>query len=276
MVQNRYRVEHRVSLRQAVIFANPVQELQWQPSPPAWVPLANLVTGLGVDEYFTRTPAGLGQQTLLTDALGSTVELRDASGGILNQYTYEPFGNTSVTGSMFNPYQYTGRGNDGTGLYFYRARYYNPAVQRFISEDPIGFKGGINPYSYVGNNPLNFKDPSGNQVQALPWLERYGPEALDEILAAAAAALAAVWAAAQWAKWNLTHARPRPVDRPKPKEKCEKLAKCDPYRYDKQLGGCVYYCDDGMWWFEIGPCRGPIYKPWGDGIPGGPPIPIAP
>ena len=58
-------------------------------------------------------------------------------------------------------YQYTGRENDGTGLYFYRARYYAPALGRFISEDPIGFRGGINRYAYVGDSPLNFVDPHG-------------------------------------------------------------------------------------------------------------------
>ena len=50
--------------------------------------------------------------------------------------------------------QYTGRENDGTGAYFYRARYYSPTLQRFISEDPIGIARGINKYAYVGDNPI--------------------------------------------------------------------------------------------------------------------------
>ena len=55
----------------------------------------------------------------------------------------------------------TGRENDKTGLYYYRARYYSPTLQRFIREDPIGFYGGINFYAYVRNNPVNWRDPWG-------------------------------------------------------------------------------------------------------------------
>ena len=58
--------------------------------------------------------------------------------------------------------QFTGRENDGTGLYYYRARYYSPSLQRFISEDPIGMGGGdLNLYAYVGNSPTNATDPNG-------------------------------------------------------------------------------------------------------------------
>lgn len=55
----------------------------------------------------------------------------------------------------------TGRENDGTGLYYYRTRYYSPALARFISEDLAGFLGGANLYAYVGNNPCSFVDPLG-------------------------------------------------------------------------------------------------------------------
>lgn len=94
-----------------------------------------------MDEIFTRTDAA-GTANSLADALGSTLALTNAAGTVATQYTYEPFGNTTVSGlPSANPYQYTGRENDGTGLYFYRARYYNPTLQRFISEDPIGILG---------------------------------------------------------------------------------------------------------------------------------------
>ena len=82
-------------------------------TPPA--PIANLLTGLGVDEYFTRTDIAEPQH-FLTDALGSTLALTDPAGSVLARYTYEPFGTTTVTGSAFSPYQYSGRENDGTGL----------------------------------------------------------------------------------------------------------------------------------------------------------------
>jgi RHS repeat-associated protein len=72
-----------------------------------------------------------------------------ASGAIETQYTYEPFGKTTATGqASTNSYQYTGRENDGMGLSYYRARYYDPKLQRFISEDPIGFAGGV-PLQYL-------------------------------------------------------------------------------------------------------------------------------
>ena len=50
---------------------------------------------------------------------------------------------------------------DTTGLYFMRARYYDPMLGRFISEDPDGLSGGINQYTYAGNDPVNARDPSG-------------------------------------------------------------------------------------------------------------------
>jgi RHS repeat-associated protein len=119
-----------------------------------------LLTGLGIDEYLTRTDA-TGTRTLLTDALGSTVALSDPAGAVQSEYTYEPFGATTETSPDANPFQYTGRENDGTGLYYYRARYYHPGRQRFLKEDPIRFSGGVNFYTYAGNNPIMNSDPFG-------------------------------------------------------------------------------------------------------------------
>src|SRR5204862_4078770 len=89
--------------------------------------------------------------------------LVDGAGSIQTQYTYEAFGQTTTTGaSSTNQRQYTGRENDGTGLYFYRARYYNPQLARFITEDPLDFTGGdANLYAYVWNSPVNLRDPLG-------------------------------------------------------------------------------------------------------------------
>ncbi len=119
----------------------------------------NYVSSLGVDE-----PLGRGEsEAYVADDLGSVIALTDASGAPTTQYTYEPFGRTAATGPPSgNPFQYTARENDGTGLYYYRARYYHPGLARFIAEDPIGFAGGdINFYAYVGNSPTNFADPDG-------------------------------------------------------------------------------------------------------------------
>jgi RHS repeat-associated protein len=133
--------------------ANIVQELV------SGTPTANLLTG-GIDEIFTRTDSN-GTADFLRDALGSTIALADSSGTVQTEYMYEPFGNVTINGSVTTPYQYTGRENEGTGLYFYRARYYDPALARFISEDPAGFAGGINLYGYVANDPLRYTDPFG-------------------------------------------------------------------------------------------------------------------
>ncbi len=141
--------------------ANPVQELN-----AGGTPTTNLVSGLGLDELFALVD-GSGTHSLLTDALGSTLATANGSGMIEAEYTYEPFGKASQTGSGGSAYQYTGREADGTGLQFSRARYYDPAHGRFISEDPLGFGGGdINLYAYVGNSPLSFIDPLGTQAGA--------------------------------------------------------------------------------------------------------------
>jgi RHS repeat-associated protein len=105
----------------------------------------------------------ISQVAPLRDALGNTIAIVDSNGVVRTSYTYEPFGNTSVTGTTnTNEFQYTGRENESNGLYFYRARYYSPLLGRFISEDPIGFGGGLNLYSYVFDSPTNLTDASGN------------------------------------------------------------------------------------------------------------------
>jgi RHS repeat-associated protein len=143
---------------------NPVQETSGA------TVLANILSGLGIDEYVARTDVSAGTtNSYLPDALGSALALADSAGAVQTEYTYEPFGRTTANGaSNSNPFEYTGRESDGTGLYYYRARYYHPGLQRFISEDPIGLGGGdVNLFSYVSNSPINFIDPLGLQV-AIP------------------------------------------------------------------------------------------------------------
>jgi RHS repeat-associated protein len=125
-------------------------------------PTANLLIGLGIDETFVRSDA-TGTSALLVDAMGSTVELADASGALQAHYTFEPFGATTASGSPSpSTLQFTGRENDGTGLYYYRARYYSPLLKGFVSEDPLDFAGGhSNLYTYAFNNPTAFRDPDG-------------------------------------------------------------------------------------------------------------------
>ena len=95
--------------------------------------------------------------------LGSTIALADSSGALQTQYSYDPFGNATVSGaSSSNPYQFAGRENDGAGFYFYRARFYQPLFQRFPSQDPLGLmRRNANLYSYVLNVPVDLRDPLG-------------------------------------------------------------------------------------------------------------------
>ena len=136
--------------------------------------LTTYLRSLAIDEPLSAASA---DRTLfaLHDALGSTIAVLDQAGAPVTTYTYEPFGSTSVNGDeLVTRFQFTGRENDGSaGLYYYRARYYHPALQRFISEDPLYRLTGaqcsplskgsqaLNFYSYVENNPTGFIDPFG-------------------------------------------------------------------------------------------------------------------
>ncbi len=122
-----------------------------------------LLTGLGVDDFLLRSDP-VSTSMFLTDALGSLVATTDSAGGVQSELTYEPFGNTEMSAPA-PAYRFTGREDDEPlYLYYYRARYYHPDLQRFIVEDPIGFGGGDwNLYAYVGNNPIRFNDPSGTE-----------------------------------------------------------------------------------------------------------------
>jgi RHS repeat-associated protein len=130
-------------------------------------PSANIVPALGLDEWLTRTD-GSGAQHFLTDALGSTVALANSSGSVVTEYTSQPFGETAASGSSSaNPFQFTGRENDGTGLMYYRARYFAPTLQRFTSEDPLDLDADdVNLYSYVQNDPASRVDPTGEMALA--------------------------------------------------------------------------------------------------------------
>jgi len=123
---------------------------------------ARYTHGPGVDEPIAMQRGG-SNFFYHQDGLGTVTDLTDSSGATAQSYAYDAYGNiVQQTGTVENPYTYTGREFDAeTGLYYYRARYYDPRIGRFLQKDPASFSGGINFYAYVGNNPIVFVDPFG-------------------------------------------------------------------------------------------------------------------
>jgi RHS repeat-associated protein len=125
--------------------------------------------GPGMDEHLMIN-TGKDKYYYHADGLGSIVALTDAAGNSVQAYEYDSFGNLKdQKNRVKQPYTYTGREWDKeTGLYYYRARYYDPMEGRFISKDPSGFAGGdANLYGYVKQNSINMVDPTG-KVGAVP------------------------------------------------------------------------------------------------------------
>ena len=124
---------------------------------------ARYIQGAGIDEPLAQSATALNFYE--ADGLGSITSLTDSAGTASEIYTYDAYGNlTGSAGNVANAYRYTGREYDQeTGLYYYRARYYDPTAGRFLNEDPLQFNAGMNFYEYSYNNPANFNDPSGLQ-----------------------------------------------------------------------------------------------------------------
>lgn len=115
-----------------------------------------------------------------SDQVGSTLAITDEAGDVTDRWSYTIFGKVAErTGSTDTPYQFNGAFGvctDECGLYYMRARYYNPRIMRFLNADPIGFDGGLNWYAAFGNNPINAIDPLGmkdSKVYDGDMLERF-------------------------------------------------------------------------------------------------------
>jgi RHS repeat-associated protein len=131
--------------------------------------LARYTQGGGFDEPLSEFRAGTTSY-YQQDGINSVTSLTNPAGATANSYTFDSFGKlTASSGTLTNPFQYTGREFDSeTGLYFNRARYFDLTTGRWLSEDPLQFAAGMNFYEYSYNNPANFNDPSGLQAAPVP------------------------------------------------------------------------------------------------------------
>ena len=128
--------------------------------------IAQYLFGNRDDEILARYRPNEGTAWYLTDKLGTIHDLINEFGLVINHVDYDSFGGIVAQTDLAagDRFLFTGREFDfETGLYYYRARYYDPLLGRFISQDPISFAGNdANLYRYVGNSPLNATDPTGN------------------------------------------------------------------------------------------------------------------
>jgi RHS repeat-associated protein len=126
------------------------------------VVVARYTMGPGGDQVLAESTAS-GASYYHPDGLGSVLSLSNSSGALTDTYSYDSFGNqVNQTGVIHNSLRYITRNLDSeTGLLYLRARYFDPRLGRFLSEDPIKLLGGANFFRYSGNNPVNWSDPKG-------------------------------------------------------------------------------------------------------------------
>jgi RHS repeat-associated protein len=122
--------------------------------------VTRLFQGPGIDNVLATDSGGVGSY-YVSDHLGSVRARTNASGYVVVARDYDPWGNP-LAGAGVGGWSFTGREWDvETGLYYYRARFYDSALARYVSSDPIGFDGGTNFYAYVSNAPTSTVDPFG-------------------------------------------------------------------------------------------------------------------
>ncbi|WP_241693650.1 RHS repeat-associated core domain-containing protein [Caulobacter sp. SSI4214] len=132
------------------------------------VPLRRYVFGTGTDEPLARySSGGTTPEWLLADYQGSIIATLNSAGTVTSKNSYDEYGVPGAANSGL--FQYTGQVYlADLDLYHYKARAYSPSLGRFLQTDPIGYKDGLNWYAYVGDDPTNKTDPTGNQVLFSP------------------------------------------------------------------------------------------------------------
>nr|WP_275984165.1 RHS repeat-associated core domain-containing protein [Paenibacillus hamazuiensis] len=135
--------------------------------------------------YIARIDSTEKLSYYLYNGHGDVVQTVSAAGEVENQYDYDIFGNPTLTVEEYgNAIRYAGEFfDDETGLYYLRARYYNPYTGRFTTEDTYAGQAedplSLNRYTYVLNNPLMYKDPTGHWEEGD---ENLSPQAQDKIM----------------------------------------------------------------------------------------------
>ena len=140
------------------------------------VVLATYIFGVSIDDVMQMQRSG-NTYFYHKDHLGSVVALSDGDGNLVERYEYDPYGhpwffdansNALSQSTVGNTILYTGRDYDvETGMYYYRARTMHPGIGRFMQHDQYMYFDGYNLYRYVGNNPTNYVDYTGNSADCV-------------------------------------------------------------------------------------------------------------
>ena len=132
------------------------------------------IYGAGLLYQITETATATNTKTYHYDYRGSTVAMSADNGVITDRIEYSAYGTTTYrVGITDTPFLYNGRygvQTDSSGLLYMQARYYNPYLCRFVSQDPSGFDGGLNWFSYADGNPISNIDPFGLATTGSDWV----------------------------------------------------------------------------------------------------------